>query len=197
MTTQEETGGADTAVSKTDTAADTADDNPKVAASPSRSAAFEQQLSEGGVRFTLMSPNTLEANTLTIKSEGLSKRNPSFTKDIGTQQVYRAALADLNQDSYPEVYIFTRTLEEPPKGEVYVYASYRNRSFGEAYVADESVLNQRSETYRGGDVFELQENALIRRFPLYINGRASADTSTLTYKLKMGEASYRLEVAPK
>ncbi|HKK80201.1 MAG TPA: hypothetical protein VJ933_11250, partial [Phaeodactylibacter sp.] len=155
---------------------------------------FEQELSEGDIRFTITSPNAPKENTLAIQSEGLSGRNPSFTKDLGTQQVYRAELADLNQDGYPEVYIFTRTTTAPPQGEVYAFASYRNRSYGEVYVADEAAQNLRSSTYQGGDVFELKETALVRRFPVYENGRASADSSTLTYKLKMGETSYRLEV---
>ncbi|NBC06247.1 MAG: hypothetical protein GVY26_03535 [Bacteroidetes bacterium] len=158
---------------------------------------FEQELSEEGIRFTITSPNSATKNTFTIQSEGLSARNPSFTKDLGPQQVFRAELADLNQDGYPEVYIFTRTTTEPAQGEVYAYASYRNRSYGEVYVADEAVQNLRSKTYQGGDVFELQETALVRRFPVYENGRASTDSNTLTYKLKMGETSYRLEVEPK
>ncbi len=160
-------------------------------------APFEQELSQAGIRFTITSPNSPTENTFTIQSEGLSSRNPSFTNKIGTQQVYRAALSDLNQDSYPEVYIFARTTTRPPQGEVYAFASYRNRSYGEVYVADEALQNLRSSAYQGGDVFELQETALVRRFPLHENGRASADSSTLTYKLKMGETSYRLEVEPK
>ena len=160
-------------------------------------APFEQELSEGGIRFTITSPNIPTENTFAIQSEGLAGRNPSFTKDIGTQQVYRAALADLNQDGYPEVYIFTRTTQEPPQGEVYAFASYRNRSYGEVYVADEAVQNLRSNAYQRGHVFELQETAIVRRFRVYQNGRASSYSNTLTYKLEMGETSYRLEVEPK
>lgn len=181
----------DTAVSSMTEAA--APDDTIVAAAPARKDRFEQRLTQGEVSFVVTSPNDSKDNTFAIKSEGLSNRNTTFTKEIGRQQVYRAELADLNQDSYPEVYIFTRTPEVPPQGEVYAYASYRNRSFGEVYIADEPEQLQRSAQYKGGDVFELQETTLVRQFPVYTDGKASKNKNTLTYKLKMGETSYRLE----
>jgi hypothetical protein len=162
-----------------------------VAANPARNSAFEQKLSDGGVSFTVSSPNQAKGNTLTIAAEGLELRNETYEEEIGNYQIYRADIADLNQDGFPEVYIFARN--ETGKSQVYAYSSYRNRSYGQIYVPEIATEDQRMTGYQGGDQFKLQETALLREFPIYENGRASGSSRTLTYKLKMGEASYRLE----
>jgi len=190
--TSEEASTADT-VAPTAEVASTEQEvtDTMVAATPARTAAFEQTLREGGVSFTVSSPNQAESNTFTIDAEGLALRNETYKEDIGGYQVYRAELSDLNQDGFPEVYIFTRN--EAGQGQVHAYASYRNRSYGQVYVPEVARGDQRMAGYQGGDEFELQETALLRQFPVYEDGKPSGSSRTLTYKLTQGEASYRLE----
>ncbi len=119
----------------------------------------------------------------------MSVRNEETRMDV-EGAVVRAQLADLNQDSYPEVYIFTRS--DSGTEEVYAFASYRNRSYGQIYMAEaENVANQRSRN--GTETFELTETTLLRKFSTPQNGQRDGNPQMITYALKKGETSYRLE----
>lgn len=149
---------------------------------------FEETLTEGPVTFIVESPNA-RPNYFTLNTEGMSVRNEETRVDVnGT--VVRAQLADLNQDSYPEVFIFTRS--DDGTEDVYAFASYRNRSYGQIYRAEaEKYAALRGSG--GGDTYELTETALLRRFTATQNGQRTGDTQTVEYALKKGETSYRLE----
>lgn len=149
---------------------------------------FEEKLTEGPVTFIVESPNA-KRNYFTLNTEGMSVRNEETKVDVNGQ-VVRAQLADLNQDSYPEVYIFTRG--EGGIENVYAFASYRNRSYGQIYMAEaEQYATKRG--YQGGDTYELTETRLIRSFSLSEEGQRTAESQTVEYALKKGETSYRLE----
>jgi len=155
---------------------------------PPATGPFEEKLTEGTVSFIVESPNS-SSNYFTLNTEGMSVRNEETKMDIDGA-VVRAQLADLNQDSYPEVYIFTRS--DSGTEEVYAFASYRNRSYGQIYMAEaENTANQRGR--EGVETFELTETALLQKFTASQNGQRTGDTQTVTYALKQGETSYRLE----
>lgn len=147
---------------------------------------FKEKLTEGPVSFIVKSPNS-SPNSFTVTTTGMSVRNEATTVDV-QGQVVRAKLADLNQDSYPEVYIFTRT--ETGTEAVYAFASYRNRSYGQIYIAEaEPGASRRGN----GGTYELTETRLIRKFQPPQNGQRTGDTQSVTYALRKGETSYRLE----
>ncbi|KGE87910.1 MAG: hypothetical protein ACE362_13770 [Phaeodactylibacter xiamenensis] len=155
---------------------------------PPATGPFEEKLTEGTVSFIVESPNS-SSNYFTLNTEGMSVRNEETKMEINGA-VVRAQLADLNQDSYPEVYIFTRT--DDGTKEVYAFASYRNRSYGQIYMAEaENTANQRGR--EGVETFELTETALLRKFSTPQNGQRNGNPQMITYALKKGETSYRLE----
>ncbi|WP_425422511.1 hypothetical protein [Phaeodactylibacter xiamenensis] len=155
---------------------------------PPAAGPFEEKLTEGSVSFIVESPNS-SSNYFTLNTEGMSVRNEETKMEVNGA-VVRAQLADLNQDSYPEVYIFTRT--DDGTEEVYAFASYRNRSYGQIYMAGaENAANQRGRD--GVETFELTETALLRKFSTLQNGQRNGNPQMITYALKKGETSYRLE----
>jgi|AntRauTorckE5430_2_1112549.scaffolds.fasta_scaffold22744_2 hypothetical protein len=149
---------------------------------------FEERLTEGPVTFIVKAPNTMP-NSFTLNTEGMSVRNEETTVDV-EGQVVRASLADLNQDSYPEVYIITR--REDGTENVYAFASYRNRSYGQIYMAEARAYTAQ-RGYEGGDTYELTETKLVCKFPITQDGQRTDEAQTVKYTLKKGETSYRLE----
>lgn len=160
---------------------------PLQRAAPAPKGPFKKKLTEGSVSFIVKSPNT-DPNSFTVTTSGMSVRNEATTVDV-EGEVVRAQLADLNQDSYPEVYIFTRTASGTEA--VYAFASYRNRSYGQIYVAEAAAST--SLRSPSGGTYELTETRLIQKFTPTQNGQRTGDTQTVTYALKKGETSYRLE----
>lgn len=164
---------------------------PTVIARQSSAAAptpFETKLTEGPVTFIVQSPNSTP-NFFTLNTEGMTVRNEE-TKIEVNGRVVRAATADLNQDNYPEVYIITQTEEDIE--EIYAFASYRNRSYGQIHMAKaDNDASFRGNA--GGSTYELQETKLIRRHTITQNGQRTGEAGTVEYVLKKGETSYRLE----
>lgn len=162
-------------------------------AAPASAEPFEETLVSGSVSFRLQSPNTANGNTLTISPSGLQVRNDVQEIDV-EGLVESARLADLNQDGFPEVYIFARE-SASQRGHVYAFTSYRNRSYGQIYVVPLQEGSERLQGYEGQDAFELTDTRLLRSFPVYKEGQATGQERVLTYQLLKGEASFRLELA--
>ncbi len=154
-----------------------------------RNVFFNETLESGKLKFHVNSPNVDQQNTLVVASEGMEVRDDTF-QIIIQGRVTDAQIADLNADTYPELYVFTATPDEAKRGEVYAFASYANRTYGEVYVPAISEDDPMMQDYTGQDEFELVDTALIRRFPL------SSGRRSLIYKLEKGEANFRLEARP-
>jgi hypothetical protein len=153
---------------------------------------FEKTVSEGKISFTVSSPNVPERNTMVIFSKGLENRNDTFQIEV-SGQVHAAQLADLNTDGFPEVYVFTQQKENELKGNVYVFTSYRNRSYGQAYLRELPAANNLMPAQGGMDHFALEDGQLVRKVGPAAEGEAAtAQATSIVYELKSGEASYQL-----
>lgn len=153
---------------------------------------FEETLREGQISFTVSSPNVPERNTLVIYSQGLESRNDTFQIEVNGF-VHNAQLADINADGFPEVYVFTQQKEEKEKGDVYIFTSYRNRSYGQAFLQQLPEANTLMPQQTSVDHFALEEGQLIRKVAAGTEGQdAATATKEIVYELKSGEASYQL-----
>jgi hypothetical protein len=184
---QPEAGQADAAEVDTAAAAEAA---PRLQRSSYTS--FQENLQAGPVSFFVSSPNVEEANTLVVASQGMQTRNDTF-QIVVNAKVTGAEVADINQDSYPELYVFTTGPGAQQKGDVFAFASYKNRMMGEVYVPGVSAQSPMLKGYAGRDQFELVDTALLRRFPIYKGETPSGKERTIVYQLNKGESSYRLE----
>jgi hypothetical protein len=156
--------------------------------------AFDEILKQGNVSFTISSPNVPERNTMVIFSEGLELRNDTFQLEV-QGIVNDAQLADVNGDTFPEVYVFTQQKDNDQLGEVYVFTSYRNRSFGQAFFKEVPRANSLSTATNTTDRFKLEGGKLVREIGTATEGnavQAESATTTITYELRPGEASFQL-----
>ena len=103
---------------------------------------------------------------------------------------------DLNADGYPEIYVYVSSAGSGSYGSLIAYSSNRNRSLSEIYLPPLEDDSDVSEGYMGHDTFAVGEGALLRRFPIYREGDANAEpsggTRQVQYRLKAGEAGWRL-----
>ncbi|SMO43837.1 PliI family lysozyme inhibitor of I-type lysozyme [Solitalea koreensis] len=157
---------------------------------------FSKTLSMGAISFKVSCANTSSLNRLVISPSGIVQKSV-ISEDIeGT--ITDAVVADLNSDAFPELYCFANSAGSGSYGKVYAYSSNKNKSLTSIYLPELSDNKKFSTGYMGHDVFKINQNRLIRSFPIYLkddpNVSPSGGTRTVTYKLKAGEAGWVLEV---
>ncbi|PNK60756.1 hypothetical protein [Psychrobacter sp. FDAARGOS_221] len=110
--------------------------------------------------------------------------------------VMKAEAADLNQDGYPEVVVFTQSVGSGSYGDVVAYSSNNGKSWTEASFPE--LSEKLSQGYMGHDSFAIKGNQLVREFKLYLDGDTNANptgkTRQITYRLVDGEASRKFVV---
>ncbi|MCF6183418.1 MAG: hypothetical protein L3J56_02120, partial [Bacteroidales bacterium] len=81
-------------------------------------------------------------------------------------------LADLNQDGFEELYIVTQSAGSGSYLNVIGYSSNRDKSISPIYFPEltDSDFDKGAifEGYMGHDSFFIQENKLVRKFPIYL-----------------------------
>ena len=109
--------------------------------------------------------------------------------------VVNAETADLDQNDAPEIYIYACTYGSGSFGKVYGYQFFPN-SFDKIHLIPlNSVL---SEGYMGHDMYKIEDDYLVRKFPIYragdANAKATGGTRTIKYELK--DVEERLILTP-
>jgi hypothetical protein len=156
------------------------------------STAFNKTLTLKGVTFHVTSPNDSSLSKVTIKTKGL-KRDETFENEAdGT--VTDAAVADINNDGAPEVYVFVTSAGSGSYGSVIAYSSNRNISATPVYMPELNENKAAAKGYMGHDQFSIKENRLVRRFPVYSDKDSNANPTQgfreLQYELVPGEAGW-------
>lgn len=155
------------------------------------------QLVSGDIVFTLHAGNTSSLNQLTVQVAGPELNNVMNTHDIDGR-AYRAEVADLDANGWPEVFVYISSAGSGSYGSLVAYAVNNGNSATPIYLrplADDSAV---SSGYMGHDEFAVVENRLVQRFPVYqegdTNSEPSGGTRQLQYQLVAGEAGWVLEV---
>jgi len=162
-------------------------------AGPSRP--FFAQMVLQGVTFQVESPNDSSINPVTVRAETpQGKLGPIEVEADGT--ITGVEVEDLNTDGYPEIYVYVTSAGSGSYGSLIAYASNRNRSLSEIYLAPLEDDPEAYKGYMGHDEFVIGEGALVRRFPLYREGDNNAEptggTRQIQYRLVAGEAGWIL-----
>lgn len=109
--------------------------------------------------------------------------------------VINAETADLDQNNSPEIYIYSCTYGSGSFGKVYGFQFFPN-SFDAIHMVPLSPAL--AEGYMGHDMFKIDNENLIRKFPIYragdANVRATGGTGIIKYHLK--EVEKRLLLTP-
>lgn len=132
---------------------------------------------------------------LKLTPVGLSETNTPIVQTIsGT--VVNAEIDDLNNDTYPEVFIYTQD-ENDSKGKVYGYSVNNGKSISAINIPELSTLTDINSGYQGHDEFAMVEGTFVQRFPIYADGKPSGKTKQIQYVLEDGGEAARQLVADK
>jgi hypothetical protein len=135
-------------------------------------------------------PDGLSMSKVQIVTQGFKENQPL---ELGeTDPVQRAELADLDNDGFDELYVFTQSAGSGSGGEFYIYASLRDEKLIkiEKPVIDDKAYIKGGilEGYMGHDQFSFDKGMLIREFPVYkendSNDKPTGGTKRISYKLK-------------
>ena len=151
----------------------------------------------GDVSFSIDYKEDSIMSSVTITPSGIKDSEVINKKFEG--RILDIKVADLNNDSYPELYIFTISAGSGSIGSVLAYSSNKNQSLTPIYLAELSSDKVHGAGYMGHDSFAIAEDKVIRSFPIYKKDDANCcpkgGTRVLEYKLVAGEAGWLLKIA--
>lgn len=156
-------------------------------------AAFNKTLELQGTSFQVQSSGEGSQQQLTITTTGAKPPIKPIRQTVNGQ-VVGAAVADLNGNGLPEIYVFVQSAGSGSYGELVAYAVIKGSELSPITLPELTGAN--AQGYQGHDQFEVVEGCLARRFPIYktgdSNAKASGGQRQICYKLKAGEAGWIL-----
>ena len=138
-------------------------------------------------------PDGLSISKVQIVTRGFTENQPI---DVGeTDPVNKVEFADLDNDGFEELYIFTQSAGSGSGGEFYVYASDSDAKLikieNPVIMDKEYQKGGKFEGYMGHDRFFFDMGMLIREFPVYKehdrNDKPTGGTKQVFYKLDQGK----------
>ena len=149
------------------------------------------------ISFVVQASTGSSLNSLRIQPAGLSGGQAELTDELdGT--AYRAEIADLDNNGWPEVYVYVSSAGSGSYGSLVAYAVNNGKSATPIYLPPLEQSPEALAGYMGHDEFAVVENRLVRRFPVYkqddTNAQATGGTRQLQYRLEAGEAGWVLRV---
>jgi hypothetical protein len=152
---------------------------------------FFAQMVLQDVTFQVESPNDGSINQVVVRA---STAEGSFgqmqAEADGT--ITGVQIEDLNEDGYPEIYVYVTSAGSGSYGSLIAYASNGNKSLSEIYLPSIQDNPELSQGYMGHDEFAVGEGTFVRRFPVYREGDTNAKPTVgarqIQYKLAPGES---------
>ena len=152
---------------------------------------YSSHLRLNQIEFDITSPNLRNKNVVTLVQRGIKKASSSETINIDGQ-VVGSEIADLNQDGYPEIYIYISSANSHAYGSIKAYASNQNQSLTPIYIPEVKEDSRLSAGYTGHDEFAVVENKLMRRFPISKKNNVQ-QFRQIQYVLMPGESGWILK----
>ena len=151
----------------------------------------------GAINFIVQASADSSLNQLLIQTAGLSTDSSDLQLELdGT--AYRAELADLDGNGWPEIYVYVSSAGSGSYGSLAAYAVNNGKSLSPIYLPPMEQSPEALVGYMGHDEFAVVENRLVRRFPLYregdTNATATGGTRQMQYRLVPGEAGWLLQL---
>jgi len=107
-------------------------------------------------------------------------------------------VADLDGNGFDEIYIITTSVGSGSYGTVLGFASNKDKSLSMINFPEIQESDKNFDGYMGHDTFKLENQKLVRTFPIYnkddTNQHPTGGTRKLVYGLYPGEAMWQLMV---
>ena len=151
---------------------------------------FEEELSLQKIKFDIKATEQNPYTTLLVQPEGLEISNEAVVQKVDGCYL-KSEIEDLYSDGWPEILIFFNSYGMEMKGMVVGFSVNNGKSMSQISMPE--LSEEASQGFRGQDQFEIVENSLVQRFPIYEQKGddwvQTGKTRQVQYKLRDGEAS--------
>jgi hypothetical protein len=131
------------------------------------------------------SSESVFTNKVNITSRGFKE---DISINLKTEPITDVFTADLDKNSYEELYLITTSAGSGSYGEVYAFISNKDIDIIQCSLTNMTEPETYLVGYMGHDSFYIENSLLIRKFPVYIkqdyNANPTGGTKKIEYTLK-------------
>ena len=135
-------------------------------------------------------------STIEVRTRGFEHEYREFYPD--RNPISDVFVADLDGNGFDEIYIITTAAGSGSYGSVLGFASNKDKSLSMINFPDIQQGDEHFKGYMGHDTFKIEDQKLVRIFPIYnkgdANGNPTGGRRKLVYGLVPGEAMWKLKV---
>ncbi|ULQ53327.1 hypothetical protein [Flavihumibacter fluvii] len=148
---------------------------------PKKPVPFQKNLIYNALNFTISSPGLDSGNTITITPKGLKLENKSITLSI-TGKLHDVLLGDIDGDSWPEMVLWETSSDKSPSL-IHGYTVNNGLSFTAFNTTSLNMQDGLTDGRMGNDEYQIGNNVLMYRFPLFKGSKRTGKTRQLQYSL--------------
>lgn len=135
-------------------------------------------------------------STIEIKTKDFEHNRPEIYENVNP--ISDILIADLDDNGFDEIYLITTSQGSGSYGNVLGFASNKDKSLSMINFPEPEIEDKTFEGYMGHDSFTIENNKLIRTFPIYNKGDTNQNPTggkrKLIYGLYPGEAMWQLKI---
>ncbi|MFT6977052.1 MAG: hypothetical protein ACJAZA_000756 [Shewanella psychromarinicola] len=135
-------------------------------------------------------------STIEISTKNFEHNYPAIYQD--RDPISEVFVADLDGNGFDEIYIITISSGSGSYGTVLGFASNKDKSLSMINFPEILERDENFKGYMGHDTFKMEDQKLLRTFPIYNEGDTNQNptggTRKLVYGLYPGEAIWQLRV---
>ena len=135
-------------------------------------------------------------STIEISTKGFEHNYQEIYSD--RDPISGVFVADLDGNGFDEIYIITTSAGSGSYGTVLGFASNKDKSLSMINFPEMQEGDENFQGYMGHDIFKIEDQKLVRIFPIYNQGDTNQNptggTRKLVYGLYPGEAMWQLKV---
>ena len=140
-------------------------------------------------------PEGQSLSTIEITTKGFEYNRPEIYED--RDPISNVFIADLDENGFDEIYIITTSAGSGSYGTVLGFASNKDKSLSMINFPDIQEGDENFKGYMGHDKFTIEDQKLIRTFPVYqkdnTNQKPTGGRRKVIYGLYPGEAMWQLK----
>jgi hypothetical protein len=148
---------------------------------PKKPIPFQKNLQFNALSFSIQSPGLDSANTITIVPKGLKLNNNTVSLSLGAT-VHDVLFGDIDSDSWPELIVWENAVGKAPS---IIHGFTVNNGLTLTPFNTEwlNKQNELTEGMQGNDEYQIGNNILMYRFPLFKGSKKTGKTRQLQFSL--------------